>query len=135
MAALHLAVLIGAPRLEVPMPDAAPLDGEEEGEGELRAVVGLHLPDGKRERRADLVQEVEAGQGVLASIEAQDAKPGAIIARRVLVGLGGPELDHLDVHLDRLAGRGLLEKLELATPRGAVWAVAPGEGPGRRKSA
>src|SRR5262245_32197288 len=39
MAALHLAVLIGAPRLDIPMPDAAPLDGEEEGEGELRAVV------------------------------------------------------------------------------------------------
>jgi hypothetical protein len=44
VAALDLAVLIGTPRLDVPKVDAAPLDGEEKGEGELRAVVGLQLP-------------------------------------------------------------------------------------------
>jgi hypothetical protein len=39
MAALHLAVLIGAPRLDVAMADAATLDREHEGERELGTIV------------------------------------------------------------------------------------------------
>jgi len=120
MAALDLAILIGAPRLDVPMADALAFDGEHEGERELGTIVGLQLPDGKREGRHDLTQEVEAGEGVLAPIETQHAEPSAVIARGVLKGFGVSDLDDLDIHLDRFPGRGLLEELELALaePRG-----------------
>src|SRR5262249_22539347 len=54
-------------------------------------------------------------QGIEPPIETQDAQPRAIIARRILVGLGAADLHDLDVDLDRLPGRSLLEEPELAT--------------------
>jgi len=41
MTTLDFAILISAARLDVPMANAAALDGEEEGERELGATIGL----------------------------------------------------------------------------------------------
>jgi hypothetical protein len=46
VAALHLAVLLGAARLDVPVPDAPALDREDEAERELGTAIGLDLPRG-----------------------------------------------------------------------------------------
>jgi hypothetical protein len=44
VATFELAVLLRAPRLDVPMPDAQRLHGQDEGERELLAVVAPQLP-------------------------------------------------------------------------------------------
>ena len=43
VAPLHLPVLLGAPRLDAPMPDARLLHPEDKVQRELCAVIGLHL--------------------------------------------------------------------------------------------
>src|SRR5262245_57372646 len=121
MTTFDFAILIRASGLDVPMANAPALDREEKSERKLRAVVGLQLADGERERRDDLVQEVEAGEGVLAPIETQDPEAGAVIARRVLVGLRAADLHDLDIHLNRLSGRRLLEELQLAAGAAPLW--------------
>src|SRR5258705_4311384 len=60
VAPLHLPVLLGAPRLDVPMPDARLLHPEDKVQRELCAVISLHRVDRKREALADLLQEREA---------------------------------------------------------------------------
>jgi hypothetical protein len=60
MTALDLAILLGLPRADVPELDPRFLYGQGEGERELRPVVTLKLLDGKRERPANLAEEVDA---------------------------------------------------------------------------
>lgn len=54
---------------------------------------------GSEKRPDDLIQEVEAGEGVLAPIDTPHSEPGAVIGRHVLIRL----------HLDRVGGRGTAE--------------------------
>ena len=86
MTALHLAVLLGAPGLDVAVPDPERLHGERKGEGKLMPVVALKLPDRERKRAAELAQKRQARALVQPAIEPQDAKPCAVIEGGVLKG-------------------------------------------------
>jgi hypothetical protein len=74
VAALDLAVLLRAARLDVAMPDAGLLDGEREGQGELGAIVTLQAADGEREGPAQLAEEIEARALVELAIEPSTLK-------------------------------------------------------------
>ena len=99
MAPLDLAVLVRPAGLDVAMADATAFDGQEEGEGKLRAAICLQRADAKREGSDDLAQEVEAREYAQASIQAQDSEPSAIIDGGVLVGFRAGDLNDFD--LDR----------------------------------
>ena len=61
VAAFDLAVLLGAPRLDVPVAEAGELGGQHEVEGELGAVIGLHLLDREGQDPAELGEEIDTG--------------------------------------------------------------------------
>src|SRR5437867_485849 len=113
VAAFHLAVLFRTPRADVAMLDPAALYREDEGERELRAVIGLDLANGEWKGADDFGDEVQTGTHMEPAVEPQDPEAGAVVQGGVLVRLGPAHLDELHVNLDRLAGRGLLEQLEL----------------------
>jgi hypothetical protein len=114
VAAFDLAVLLGTPRLDVPVPDPQGLHGQRECEGELLPVVALQLPDPEEKCPAELGQEGEARALVQSAIEAQDAKARAVIQRGVLEGPAPRDLHKLDVDLDGLAGLRLFKQLHLS---------------------
>jgi len=58
---------------------------------------------------SDLGDEIETGPHVEPGVEAEDSQSGAVVQRRVLVRPGPVYLDELEVDLDRLARRRLLE--------------------------
>src|SRR5215510_5754633 len=123
VAAFDLAVLVGPTRLDVAVPDSPALDGEEERERKLLPVVGLHFANGKGEGLDHLAEELLADAHVQPPIETKDPEPRAVIDGGVLVGLPAVDLHDFDVDLDRLAGRRLLEQLELPpcpSPFGAL---------------
>src|SRR5947209_13006744 len=74
MTALHLAVLLRAPGLDVAVPNPQRLHGEGKGEGKLMPVVALELPDREGERAAQLAQKRQARALVQPAIEPQNAK-------------------------------------------------------------
>jgi len=127
VAAFHLSVLFRAARPDVTMADAAPLYGEDKGERKLRAVVGLDLLDRERERASDLGDEIETGPDVEPAVKTEHSQTGAVVQRRVLVRPGSPHLDELDVDLDRFAGGGFLEQLQLPGPTSAFGPLWPGQ--------
>ena len=61
------------------------------------------------------------------AVEPQDAEAGAVVQGGVLVRPGPAHLDELHVDLDRLAGRGLLEQLELPRRAPAIGPLWPGQ--------
>src|SRR6266536_1215018 len=113
VAAFDFAVLLGAPRLDVPVSEAGELDGQHKVEREFGAVIGLHLLDREGQYLAELGEEVDTGARIEPGEETQDAIAGAVVAGRVLVGLRPVDGHHLDVDLDGLARRRLLEQFEL----------------------
>src|SRR4030095_16713221 len=60
MTALHLAVLLRAPGLDVAVPDSQRLHVEGKGEGKLMPVVALELPDPEGKCATQLAQKRQA---------------------------------------------------------------------------
>jgi hypothetical protein len=111
VAAFHL--LFRAAWPDVTRADAAALQGEDEREWKLRAVIGLNPRDRERQCESDLGYEIETGPDVELAVETEDPQTGAVVQGRVLVRPRPAHLDELDVDLDRFAGRGFLEQLQL----------------------
>src|SRR5882724_1525555 len=116
VAALDLAVLLRTARADVAVANPGALDRQDEGERELGAVVSLNLANRKREGPDELSEEAETREHVEPRIETQDPEAGAVVTGRVLVGLATRDPDDLDVNLDRLSWRRLLEQFQLPRP-------------------
>ena len=106
------------------MPHPGVLHRQHEVQGELGAVIGLHLVDREGEALAHVLEKGQAAALVLLAGQAEHAQPRAIIQRGVLKALAVVRLHDLDVHLYAVAGIGLLEqpqllgaRLALAAPR------------------
>jgi hypothetical protein len=71
---------------------------------ELIAVVGLHALDGHGEPLAHLIHEGDRVRNGIVRVDPEDPVAGGLIDRGELIEASAPELEMLDVDLDRLAG-------------------------------
>jgi hypothetical protein len=88
---------------DVAMPDACRLHRQRELQGELGPVIALQLPDRKRHRGPELLEERQARSMIQMTIKPQDAKTRAVVQCRVLKAALAVHANELHIDLNRIA--------------------------------